>query len=48
MGCSVKGNGKSGELIVDGHPTGVKLNHAYSLMYIWELKLDPNNKKEEP
>jgi hypothetical protein len=38
MGCSVKGNGKSGELIMDGHPTGLMLNHAYSLMFVWEIR----------
>jgi len=38
MGCSIKGNGKSGELVLDGHPTGLMLNHAYSLMYVWEIK----------
>ena len=38
MGCSVKGNGKSGELILDGHPTGLMLNHAYSLMHVWEIR----------
>ena len=38
MGCSIKGNGKSGELILDGHPTGLMLNHAYSLMFVWEIK----------
>ena len=37
MGCSVKGNGKSGELILDGHPTGLMLNHAYSLLHVWEV-----------
>ena len=38
MGCSIKGGGKSGELVLDGHPTGLMLNHAYSLMYVWEVK----------
>ena len=42
MGCSVKGNGKSGELIQDGTPTGLQLNHAYSLMHIWEVKGKPS------
>ena len=31
MGCSIKGNGKEGPHIVDGQPTGLILNHAYSL-----------------
>lgn len=41
MGCSIKGNGKSGELILDGHPTGLMLNHAYSLLHVWEIKAGP-------
>ena len=47
MGCSIKGNGKGGELILDGHPTGLMLNHAYSLMYVWEIKGGKNMKKDE-
>lgn len=31
MGCSIKGYGKTGELILDGAPTGLILNHAYAI-----------------
>jgi hypothetical protein len=44
MGCSIKGNGKEGQLIVDGQPTGLILNHAYGLSDIMELE-DPYDKK---
>jgi hypothetical protein len=44
MGCSIKGMGKVGQLIVDGTPTGLILNHAYSLNDIMEIE-DPNDKK---
>ena len=40
MGCSIKGNGKEGELIIDGKPCGLILNHAYGLNDIFEIK-DP-------
>lgn len=45
MGCSIKGNGKEGQLIVDGTPTGLILNHAYSLNDVMELE-DPWNKEK--
>lgn len=45
MGCSIKGNGKEGQLIVDGAPTGLILNHAYSLNDVMELE-DPWNKQK--
>jgi hypothetical protein len=31
MGCSINGNGKGGELIIDGKPCGLILNHAYGI-----------------
>jgi len=37
MGCSIKGNGKEGQLILDGTPSGLILNHAYGLNDIMEL-----------
>lgn len=43
MGCSIKGNGKEGPLIVDGAPTGLILNHAYGINDIMELS-DPFDK----
>jgi len=38
MGCSIKGNGKEGELILDGAPCGLILNHAYGINDIFEIK----------
>ena len=46
MGCSIKGNGKEGQLILDGTPTGLILNHAYGLNDIIELD-DPFNEGDE-
>ena len=37
LGCSIKGNGKEGQLIIDGKPSGLILNHAYGLNDIMEL-----------
>jgi hypothetical protein len=37
MGCSIKGNGKEGAQVVDGQPTGLILNHAYSILCVLEL-----------
>lgn len=37
MGCSIKGNGKEGQLILEGQPSGLILNHAYGLNDIMEL-----------
>ena len=37
LGCSIKGNGKEGQLILDGTPTGLILNHAYGINDIMEL-----------
>jgi len=44
MGCSIKGNGKEGELIIDGKPCGLILNHAYGLNDIFEIQ-DPTTKE---
>ena len=39
MGCSIKGMGKEGAQINDeGKPTGLILNHAYSLLMIFEIE----------
>jgi hypothetical protein len=38
MGCSIKGYGKEGQLILDGQPTGLIMNHAYSISDIMEIK----------
>ena len=43
LGCSIKGNGKEGQLIVDGTPTGLILNHAYGINDVIELS-DPFDK----
>ena len=37
MGCSIKGYGKEGELMLEGKPCGLILNHAYSLNDIIEF-----------
>ena len=38
MGCSIKGYGKEGQLMIEGKPCGLILNHAYSLNDIIEFK----------
>ena len=38
LGCSIKGNGKVGQLIIDGKPTGLILNHAYGLNDVMEIE----------
>ena len=43
MGCSIKGYGKAGELILDGTPTGLILNHAYAIQAVVSLS-DPYDK----
>ena len=43
LGCSIKGNGKEGPLVVDGRPTGLILNHAYGINDVMELD-DPYNR----
>jgi hypothetical protein len=43
LGCSIKGNGKVGQLMIDGTNTGLILNHAYGINDIMEItdKEDP-------
>lgn len=43
LGCSIKGNGKVGQLMIDGKETGLILNHAYGINDIMEMedKFDP-------
>lgn len=43
MGCSIKGYGKKGELIIDGTPTGLILDHAYTLQDVIDIP-DPHDK----
>lgn len=43
MGCSIQGDGKEGEVILDGKPCGLIYNHAYGLNDIIEFK-DPFDK----
>lgn len=43
MGCSIKGEGKEGEVIIDGKPCGLIMNHAYGLNDVIEFK-DPFDK----
>lgn len=38
MGCNIVGKGKNGPQIVDGVPSGLILNHAYSIQDVFELK----------
>lgn len=46
MGCSVNGFGKQGELILNGSPCGLVLNHAYGISDVIEFEdsLDQKNK----
>lgn len=37
MGCSIKGNGKEGELMIEGKSCGLILNHAYGIQDIVEF-----------
>jgi hypothetical protein len=46
MGCSIKGNGKNGPLVLNGKNSGLIMNHAYSLNDIMEFD-DPFNKGEK-
>jgi len=46
LGCSIKGNGKEGPLVIDGQPTGLILNHAYGINDVMELE-DPNDKNNK-
>lgn len=47
MGCSIKGNGKEGEVVIDGKTCGLIMNHAYSLNDVIEFpdRFDKNKKK---
>jgi len=38
LGCSIKGYGKEGELMLDGKPCGLIMNHAYSINDIIEFE----------
>ena len=38
MGCSIKGYGKEGPLVIDGHPNGLILNHAYGIRDVLPFK----------
>ena len=38
MGCSVNGFGKQGELILNGSPCGLVLNHAYGISDVIEFE----------
>jgi hypothetical protein len=42
MGCSIAGEGKEGQLIIDDNPTGLIMNHAYGLIDAFELGEDKN------
>jgi len=42
LGCSIKGYGKEGPLVLEGKNSGLILNHAYSLNDIMEMD-DPHN-----
>lgn len=47
MGCSIKGNGKEGELQIEGKSCGLILNHAYSISDVVEFpdRFDQSGKK---
>jgi len=45
MGCSIKGYGKEGQLVIDGAPTGLIMNHAYSISDVCEIKNTENPKE---
>ena len=45
MGCSINGNGKGGELVLDGKPCGLILNHAYGISDIIQFD-DPAEKNK--
>lgn len=45
LGCSIKGYGKTGQLVIDKVPTGLILNHAYGINDVFELT-DPWNKSK--
>ena len=37
MGASIKGEGKEGQLVIDGQPTGLIMNHAYAIKDVFDL-----------
>ena len=37
MGCSIYYKSKHGEHMIDGKPSGLLLNHAYSLLGVFEI-----------
>lgn len=37
LGCSIKGNGKEGELIIEDKSCGLILNHAYGIQDVIEF-----------
>ena len=43
MGCSIYYKSKHGEHMIDGKPCGLLLNHAYSLLGVFEI--DSKEKK---
>ena len=45
MGCSIYYKSKHGEHMIDGKPSGLLLNHAYSLLGVFEI--DSKEKKGE-
>lgn len=47
MGASIKGDGKEGELIIDGRPTGLVMNHAYSIKDLFNLNKYMNSSDEK-
>lgn len=42
MGCSIKGEGKTGPQVIDGAPTGLILNHSYGINDVFQL-IDPED-----
>jgi len=46
LGCSIKGYGKEGPLVLEGKNSGLILNHAYSLNDIMEMD-DPHNEGQK-
>ncbi len=46
MGCSINGNGKGGELIIDGKPCGLIKNHSYGISDIIHFD-DPFDKTQK-
>ena len=44
MGCSIKGSGKNGQFLLDAKPTGLIMNHAYSILDVFEIPDKEDNK----